>query len=94
MEDFSISQIKYGKNVNIFTERTPLAMDIAKMVGENLKSARKAKNLTQKMIAGELNKKQADYSDYETGKIQLFYEKIIFLCNRLGITPNDLFNIF
>lgn len=66
-------------------------MDIAKMVGENLKQARIANGLTQKQLAGEMHKYQSDYSEYETGKVQLDYEKIIFLCNRLGITPNDLF---
>lgn len=68
-------------------------MDINKIVGENLKLARKAKGITQKEIAKELNKYQSDYSEYETGKIQLDYEKIIYLCKRFDITPNDLFGI-
>lgn len=66
-------------------------MDIAKIVGENLKIARKAKGLKQEELAKELNKFQSDYSNYETGKVQLDYEKIIYLCKRLEITPNDLF---
>ena len=65
---------------------------IAKMVGENLKMARKAKNITQSQLAKELNKYQSDYSEYETGKIQLDYEKIVYLCKRLDITPNELFD--
>ena len=68
-------------------------MDIKKIVGENLKYARKAKGLTQKELAKELNKYQSDYSEYETGKIELDYEKIVFICIRLDITPNDLFGI-
>ncbi|MCD8309241.1 MAG: helix-turn-helix domain-containing protein, partial [Clostridia bacterium] len=68
-------------------------MDIAKIVGENLKQARQAKGITQKQLAAEMNKYQPDYSQYETGKIQLDYEKIVFVCKRLGITPNDLFGI-
>ncbi|MBQ8322941.1 MAG: helix-turn-helix transcriptional regulator [Clostridia bacterium] len=67
-------------------------VDIAKIVGENLKNARKLKGLTQAQIAKELNKYQSDYSDYETGKIQLDYEKIVYLCERLEITPNELFD--
>lgn len=67
-------------------------LDIAKTVGENLKLARLAKGVTQKEIAAELKKYQSDYSDYETGKIQLDYEKIVYLCKRFGITPNDLFD--
>lgn len=66
-------------------------MNIAKTVGENLKQARIAKGITQKQLAAELKKYQSDYSEYETGKIQLDYEKIVFLCNRLDITPNELF---
>ena len=64
---------------------------ISKIVGENLKRARLAKGITQKQIATELKKYQSDYSDYETGKIQLDYEKIVYLCKRFDITPNDLF---
>lgn len=64
---------------------------ISKIVGNNLKLARKEKGLTQKELAKELNKYQSDYSEYESGKIQLDYEKIMFLCKRLDITPNDLF---
>ncbi len=66
-------------------------MDIAKTVGENLKRARQEKGLTQTQLAKEINKYQPDYSEYETGKIQLDYEKIYFVCRRLDITPNDLF---
>lgn len=66
--------------------------EISKRVGENLKSARIAKGITQKQIAAELNKYQSDYSDYERGKIQLDYDKIVYLCKRYDITPNDLFD--
>ena len=65
---------------------------IAKKVGENLKNARKAKGITQKQIAQELGKHQPDYSEYETGKIQMDYEKIVYLCKRFDITPNELFD--
>ena len=67
-------------------------MDIAKAVGENLKAARQAKGITQKQIAAELKKYQSDYSDYETRRVQLDYEKIVYLCRRFDITPNDLFD--
>ncbi len=66
-------------------------MNLAKSVGENLKAARQAKGITQKQIAAELKKYQSDYSDYETGKVELDYNKIVYLCRRLDITPNDLF---
>lgn len=67
-------------------------METAKKVGKNLKEARLAKGITQKQIAAELHKYQSDYSEYETGKIQLDYEKIVYLCKRFDITPNDLFD--
>jgi len=66
-------------------------MEIGKVVGENLRAARKTKGLTQKEIAEMLGKYQPDYSEYETGKIELDYAKIVFLCEKLDITPNDLF---
>ena len=68
-------------------------MTISQIVGKNLKAARTAKGLTQKELAEELNKYQSDYSEYETGKVRLDYEKTVFLCKRLDITPNDLFGI-
>lgn len=68
-------------------------MTISQIVGENLKQARKAKGLTQKQVAAALNKYQPDYSEYESGVIQLDYEKIVLLCKLLDITPNDLFSV-
>ena len=67
-------------------------MDIAVKVGENLKAARRAAGVTQRQIAAELKKYQSDYSDYERGKVQLDYEKIVYLCRRFNVTPNDLFD--
>ena len=68
-------------------------MDILrKKVGENLKAARKAKGLTQKEVAALLHKYQPDYCQYENGQIELDYAKIVFLCQLLDITPNDLFD--
>ena len=66
-------------------------MEIAKIVGENLRQARRAKGLTQKEVAAMLGKYQPDYSEYETGKIELDYAKILFLCEKLDVSPNDLF---
>ena len=65
--------------------------DIKGIVGENLKAARLARGMTQKQEGGLLNKYQPDYSQYESGKIELDYEKMVFLCNLFDITPNDLF---
>lgn len=66
--------------------------ELSLAVGKRLKEARQAEKITQKQISAELNKYQADYSDYETGKVELDYEKIVYLCKRYKITPNDLFD--
>ena len=68
-------------------------MTVAQLVGDNLRVARKAKGLTQQQVAAAMHKYQSDYSDYERGLIQLDYDKIIFLCKMLEITPNDLFAV-
>lgn len=65
--------------------------NIKATVGENLKAARQAKRMTQAQVARLLNKYQPDYSQYESGKIELDYEKMVFLCKLFDITPNDLF---
>ncbi len=65
--------------------------DIKTIVGCNLKYARKQKGLTQKEVATLLRKYQPDYSQYESGIIELDYEKIVYLCKLFAITPNDLF---
>ncbi len=68
-------------------------MTVAQQVGENLRTARKAKGMTQQKVAESMHKYQSDYSEYERGLIQLDYDKIIFLCNLFDITPNDLFDM-
>lgn len=68
-------------------------MDIAKTIGNNLKTARKDKGYTQQHVAELLNMTQQQYSRFENGIFQLNYEQILFLCNLYDITPNDLFEI-
>jgi transcriptional regulator with XRE-family HTH domain len=64
--------------------------NIKTIVGNNLKYARKQKEL-QKEVAALLRKYQPDYSQYQTGTIELDYEKIVYLCKLFDITPNELF---
>ena len=68
------------------------ASEIAKIVGKNLQTARKEKGYTQADFAKLLGKYQSDYSDYETGKVQLDYDKIVLICQKLEITPDELFD--
>lgn len=66
-------------------------MEIRKTIGKNLQLARKVAKLSQVVLAQEMGKKQQEYCKYERGIIELDYEKIVFLCHRLDITPNELF---
>lgn len=67
-------------------------MNISKMVGENIKRARKELGLTQKEVASLLRMTQQQYSRFENGVFELNYQQIIEICNILKITPNEIFN--
>ena len=66
-------------------------METAKIVGANLKDARKSKGYTQKEVAALLRMTQQQYSRFETGKFELNYDQILFLCEIYEITPSELF---
>ena len=68
-------------------------MNIAKIVGNNLKQARKFKGLTQKEVAEKLKMTQQQYSRFENGVFELNYNQIIELCELVDITPNEIFTI-
>ena len=66
-------------------------MELAKIIGNNLKEARKDKGYTQKEGASLLRMTQQQYSRFENGVFELNYEQILRLCELYEITPNDLF---
>lgn len=68
-------------------------MEIAKIIGSNLKQSRKYKGLTQSDVAKTLNMTQQQYSRFENGVYELNYQQIITLCDLYEITPNELFEI-
>lgn len=68
-------------------------MKTAVLVGQNLKEARKFKKLTQKEVGKILNMTQQQYSRFENGVFELNYDQILFLCDLLDVTPNELFDI-
>lgn len=68
-------------------------MEIAKKIGNNIKVARKLKNLTQKEMAAEFHMTQQQYSRFENGIFELNYAQIIKICNYLDLTPNELFDV-
>lgn len=69
------------------------SMEISKIIGNNLKEARKFKGLTQREVASQMKMTQQQYSRFENGVFQLNYEQILFLCDLFDVTPNELFSI-
>ncbi len=67
-------------------------VDTAKRIGQNLKDARKFKNLTQREVAQKLKMTQQQYSRFENGVFELNYDQILALCDLFEISPVDLFN--
>ena len=67
-------------------------MNIAKMVGNNIKCARKSLGLTQKEVADKLRMTQQQYSRFENGVFELNYQQIVDICKLLNITPNEIFD--
>ena len=70
-----------------------LSMETAKVIGNNLKMARKYKGLTQNEVATLLRMTQQQYSRFENGVFELNYDQILFLCKLYEITPNELFDM-
>lgn len=68
-------------------------MSVAKKVGDNIKSARKLKNLTQAEVAKIMRMTQQQYSRFENGVFELNYQQICQICQLLDITPNEIFDI-
>lgn len=68
-------------------------MGVAKIIGANIKQARKDKGYTQKEVASFLRMTQQQYSRFENGVFELNYEQILTLCKIYDITPNDVFSV-
>ena len=66
--------------------------NISKKIGDNIKIARKACNMTQTDMANILHMTQQQYSRFENGKYELNYQQIIDICDILSITPNEMFD--
>lgn len=69
-----------------------LTMVVAKVIGNNIKNARKLKGLTQSDVAKVFRMTQQQYSRFENGVFELNYTQIIEICKPLDISPNELFN--
>ena len=68
-------------------------MELSKMIGGNLKAARRAKGLTQREVAEKMFMTQQQYSRFENGVFELNYEQLLALCRLLDTTPNELYGV-
>ena len=68
-------------------------MEVAKLVGERLREARKAKGLTQEEAGKALGMLQTAYSRFERGVFQLNYEQIIILCRLFDCSADYLLGL-
>lgn len=62
-------------------------------VGKRLKEARKNAGFTQKAVAEKMGTVQSSYIKYELGKLELDYEKMIFLCRLFDVSSDYLLGI-
>lgn len=59
--------------------------------GEQLQMVRRTNGLTQEQFAEELKVSRQAVSKWESGRGYPEIEKILYICNRYGVTPNELF---
>lgn len=59
-------------------------------LGEKIKSARKAKGLTQRQLADLVNAKHNSVSDWESNKSKPDMDTVELLCGALDLTPTYL----
>ena len=60
--------------------------------GEKLQEVRRRSGLTQEQFAEELAVSRQAVSKWESGRGYPEMEKILYICNRYGVTPNELFS--
>ena len=68
-------------------------MELAKIIGGNLKAARRAKGMTQKEVAAKMLMTQQQYSRFGNGVFELNYGQLLSLCRLLDTTPNELYGV-
>lgn len=66
---------------------------IKEEVGKRLKESRKAAGYTQKQVAERLNMLQPSYARYESGVLELDYEKMIYLCTLFNVSSDYLLGL-
>lgn len=64
-----------------------------RFIGQRIKSFRKQQNLTIKELANKINSSAGYLSDIENGKTLLSINKLIDICDALGVTLSEFFSI-
>lgn len=59
--------------------------------GERLQEVRRASGMTQEQFAEDLKVSRQAVSKWESGRGYPEMDKILYICNRYGVTPNELF---
>ena len=59
--------------------------------GERLQAVRRKNGLTQEEFAAQLKVSRQAVSKWESSRGYPEIEKILYICNRYGVTPNQLF---
>lgn len=68
-------------------------MTLAQSLGQRLKQARKEKGITQAEAGKAINQVQQAYAKYESGQIQLDYEKMVKLCKLFECSSDYLLGL-
>lgn len=68
-------------------------MSTAKILGSRLKEARKTAGYTQKAVGAIFNMQQQAYARYESGIIELNYDKLKTLCILFDVSADYLLGI-
>jgi len=62
-------------------------------VGKRLKEARNEAGYTQKQVAEKMGTVQSAYIKYELGKLELDYEKLVFLCKLYDVSADYILGL-
>ncbi len=62
-------------------------------VGKRLQESRKYAGFTQRQVAERLGMLQPSYARYESGVLELDYEKLIFLCRLFHVSADYLLGL-
>lgn len=89
-ENTSMSNVKTTSDLKIVNK---VAMNTAKEIGHRLQEARKNAGYTQADVAKIFNIKQQAYARYESGTIELNYDKLISLCQLYDVSADYILGI-